>query len=164
MISCCGDGIELGDVIDILSLIIEFILGKEFCLKGALKKSRYSFIYKFLFRFFCLLVGMGFDLLSFHVNYPGFYSGYESTGSIMEKESGPLIYSENGFKIIILTITDFGMLLAKIAIPLVILSICIFYCCCSHKKNLKHPLHKTASVFLKSLDLGWTLAVILILY
>jgi hypothetical protein len=164
MCLCCCDGVELGDVIDIISLIIECILGKEFCFKGALKSSKNAFLYKFLFRFFCLLVGIGFDLGSFYINYPAFYSGYENTDSILEKYSGPFITQEKGFYFIAPKISDFNNLLKKTAAPLVVGSLFLFLITCpifciTCDKTFK----AIPGLMLKAFDFAWTLAVILVL-
>ena len=74
----CG-AMESGNWVDLISFIIECIFGME-CIKDCLKKSPDHYLcYKFLLRFICLIVGMGFDLFSFYVTYPGFYTGYESS-------------------------------------------------------------------------------------
>ena len=67
--SCCGDCIELGDVFDILSLVVSKILGMKIWIEK-IKKSNNRFWYALSFRIFCFLVGVGIDIGLLYYNYP----------------------------------------------------------------------------------------------
>ena len=67
--SFCSDILDIGDVFDIISLIVQWILGKEYCFKK-MKKSPKRSSYVLYFRIFCFVVGIGFDVLLLYLNFP----------------------------------------------------------------------------------------------
>lgn len=178
---CCCCDLELENVIDLISFIIEYMFGLK-CIKRCLKKSPDQYrCLKFFLRLMCLIIGIGFDLLSFYISYPSFFTGYNNSYSILEANDGSLVSTEKGIGdsqvsvvssyILGITLAWSGGFILFFAPGLYIgcffpMCVCIFSklsnkCFSVDTEKLKKFWGRLPDILLKCIDFAWSIAVLM---